>query len=45
MSSIIKEIKFFILTAPNEKRPHWVSLFKVQSANGLGLLEPFPISK
>ena len=35
MSSIIKEIKFFILTAPNEKRPHWVSLFKVPSANEL----------
>lgn len=35
MSSMIKEIKIFILTAPNEKRPHWVSLFKVPSANEL----------
>ena len=33
MSSKIKEIEFSILTAPNEKRPHWVSLFKVPSAN------------
>ena len=33
MSSIIKEIKFFILTATNEKRPDWVSLFKVLCAN------------
>ena len=35
MSSKIKEIEFSILTAPNEKRPHWVSLFKVPSANEL----------
>jgi L-alanine-DL-glutamate epimerase-like enolase superfamily enzyme len=35
MSSTIKEIEFFILTAPDEKRPHWVSLFKVPSANEL----------
>jgi D-galactarolactone cycloisomerase len=35
MSSTIKEIEFFILTAPEEKRPHWVSLFKVPSANEL----------
>ena len=35
MSSIIKEIEFSILTAPDEKRPHWVSLFKVPSANEL----------
>ena len=33
MLSIIKEIKFFIVTTPNEKRPHWISLFKVPSAN------------
>ena len=35
MSPIIKEIEFSILTAPDEKRPHWVSLFKVPSANEL----------
>ena len=35
MSSLIKEIEFSILTAPDEKRPHWVSLFKVPSANEL----------
>ena len=35
MSSTIKEIEFSILTAPDEKRPHWVSLFKVPSANEL----------
>ena len=35
MSSKIKEIEFSVLTAPNEKRPHWVSLFKVPSANEL----------
>ena len=35
MSSEIKEIEFSILTAPDEKRPHWVSLFKVPSANEL----------
>ena len=35
MSSKIKEIEFSVLTAPNEKRPHWVSLFKVPSANAL----------
>ena len=35
MSSIIKEIEFSILTSPDEKRPHWVSLFKVPSANEL----------
>ena len=35
MSSIIKEIEFSILTTPDEKRPHWVSLFKVPSANEL----------
>ena len=35
MSSIIKEIEFSILTVPDEKRPHWVSLFKVPSANEL----------
>ena len=35
MSSKIKEIEFSILTAPNEKRPHWVSLFRVPSANEL----------
>ena len=35
MSSKIKEIEFSILTAPEEKRPHWVSLFKVPSANEL----------
>ncbi len=35
MSSKIKEIEFSILTAPDEKRPHWVSLFKVPSANEL----------
>ena len=35
MSSKIKEIEFSILTTPDEKRPHWVSLFKVPSANEL----------
>ena len=35
MSAIIKEIEFSILTTPDEKRPHWVSLFKVPSANEL----------
>ena len=35
MSSKIKEIEFSILTAPDEKRPHWVSLFRVPSANEL----------
>ena len=35
MSSKIKEIEFSILAAPDEKRPHWVSLFKVPSANEL----------
>ena len=35
MSSIIKEIEFSILTTSDEKRPHWVSLFKVPSANEL----------
>ena len=35
MSSIIKEIEFSILTTADEKRPHWVSLFKVPSANEL----------
>ena len=35
MSSKIKEIEFSILSAPDEKRPHWVSLFKVPSANEL----------
>ena len=35
MSPKIKEIEFSILTAPDEKRPHWVSLFKVPSANEL----------
>ena len=35
MSSKIKEIEFSILIAPDEKRPHWVSLFKVPSANEL----------
>ncbi|MFT7576497.1 MAG: L-alanine-DL-glutamate epimerase-like enolase superfamily enzyme [Alphaproteobacteria bacterium] len=35
MSSTITEIEFSVLKAPNETRPHWVSLFKVPSANEL----------
>jgi L-alanine-DL-glutamate epimerase-like enolase superfamily enzyme len=35
MSTTITEIEFCVLKAPNETRPHWVSLFKVPSANEL----------
>ena len=35
MATKITEIEFFVLTAPSEDRPHWVSLFKVPSANEL----------
>ena len=35
MSSKIASIEFQVLNAPNETRPHWVSLFKVPSANEL----------
>ena len=35
MNHIIDNIEAFILTVPDEKRPHWVSLFKVPSANEL----------
>ena len=31
----ISEIEFFVLSTPAETRPHWVSLFKVPSANEL----------
>ena len=33
MNDIIDNVDAYILTVPNEKRPHWVSLFKVPSAN------------
>jgi len=35
MPSTIANIEAYILTVPDEKRPHWVSLFKVPSANEL----------
>jgi len=35
LATKITEIEFFVLTAPSEDRPHWVSLFKVPSANEL----------
>lgn len=35
MTSKITSIEFQVLNAPNETRPHWVSLFKVPSANEL----------
>ena len=35
MSATITEIDFHVLSAPGETRPHWVSLFKVPSANEL----------
>ena len=35
MDDIIDNVEAYILTVPNEKRPHWVSLFKVPSANEL----------
>ena len=35
MDDIIDNVEAYILTLPNEKRPHWVSLFKVPSANEL----------
>ena len=35
MATTIDAIEFYILTAPEETRPHWVSLFKVPSANEL----------
>lgn len=35
MTSKITSIDFYILQAGEEKRPHWVSLFKVPSANEL----------
>lgn len=31
----IEKIEFYVLSAPAETRPHWVSLFKVPSANEL----------
>jgi len=35
MATTIADIEVFVLSAPNEARPHWVSLFKVPSANEL----------
>jgi len=35
MTSKITSIDFYILQSGEEKRPHWVSLFKVPSANEL----------
>ena len=35
MASTIAEVEVLVLRAPNEVRPHWVSLFKVPSANEL----------
>ena len=35
MPTTIDAIEFYILTAPKETRPHWVSLFRVPSANEL----------
>lgn len=35
MATTIAEIEVLVLSAPNEARPHWVSLFKVPSANEL----------
>ena len=34
MTTIV-EIEFYVLSAPAETRPHWVSLFKVPTANEL----------
>ncbi len=35
MTTKISSIEFYVLQAGEEKRPHWVSLFKVPSANEL----------
>ena len=35
MSTTITKVDFYVLRAKDEKRPHWVSLFKVPSANEL----------
>lgn len=35
MPTTITEIEFHVLSAPSDTRPHWVSLFKVPSANEL----------
>ena len=35
MTTKITSIEFYVLQADEEKRPHWVSLFKVPSANEL----------
>ena len=35
MPTTIAEIEFYVLSAPAEERPHWVSLFRVPSANEL----------
>lgn len=35
MATTIAEIEVLVLRAPEEKRPHWVSLFKVPTANEL----------
>ena len=35
MATTINAIEFYILTEPEESRPHWVSLFKVPRANEL----------
>ena len=35
MPTTITEIEFYVLNAPSEERPHWVSLFRVPNANEL----------
>ena len=35
MPTTITEIEFYVLNAPVEERPHWVSLFRVPNANEL----------
>ena len=35
MPTTITEIEFYVLNAPAEERPHWVSLFRVPNANEL----------
>ena len=35
MKQIIDNIEAFVLTGPNESRPHWVSHFIVPTANEL----------
>ena len=35
MPTTISKIEFYVLNAPTEERPHWVSLFRVPNANEL----------